>query len=137
MGLGLWKRVTLVWLGFFVLAFVNGALREALIKPVTGEPWAHRLSVVTGLALFTAYLWLVWKHTSITTPGQAIATGLYWFVLTVLVETLVVDRAMSRMSWDEILRTYDVLEGELWPLVVVWMGVLPLVMRRVKMRRSK
>jgi hypothetical protein len=55
----------------------------------------------------------------------------------VLVEALVIDRAMSRMSWEEIARTYDVSRGELWPLVVVWMGVLPLVMRRVKMRRSK
>lgn len=137
MGLRLWKRVTLIWLGFFVLAFANGALREGLIKPFTGEPSAHRLSVATGLALFTAYLWLVWKHTRIATRGQAIATGLYWFVLTVLVEALVIDRAMSRMSWEEIARTYDVSRGELWPLVVVWMGVLPLAMRWVKMRCSR
>ncbi len=39
-------RSTLIWVGLFVLAFVNGAFREGLMKKVINikEPLAHQLS---------------------------------------------------------------------------------------------
>jgi hypothetical protein len=53
-------HASLVWLGLFVLAFINGALREGVMKKVVGvkEPLAHQLSCLTGVALWTAFVWL-------------------------------------------------------------------------------
>ena len=37
---------------------------------------------------------------------------------------------MSKLTWEQILRTYDVTQGDLWALVLVWVAVLPLVVLR-------
>jgi hypothetical protein len=125
-------RVTLVWFGFFALAFVNGALREVAIKRLVREPWAHQVSVLTGIALFTAYLWLLWDRTSVRTVPQALGVGAYWMALTVLAETFVVSRWIAGQSWDKIRGNYGLLRGNLWPVVVIWVGMLPLLMLRIR-----
>ena len=35
---------------------------------------------------------------------------------------------MSKLTWEQILRTYDVTRGDLWALVLAWVAVLPLVL---------
>ena len=117
-------RVTIVWFGFFALAFVNGALREIGIKRLVDEPWAHHLSVFTGISIFTAYLFLVWERTKIDSFRAASAVGVYWVVLTFFAETVLIGRLMSRADWSTIFQAYD-LRKSLWPLVLVWVGLLP------------
>ena len=128
MSLDLVKRVVLVWLGLFVVAFVNGALREVLIKRVIAEPMAHHLSALTAVLLLGAYTWAVWRRTAIQTLRQAVIVGAVWFVLTVLTETIVLNRWTSNMTWDQIVRSYDITRGELWPLVLIFIGALPAMM---------
>ena len=126
------KRVLLVWLGLFVVAFVNGALREVLIKRVVAEPMAHHLSALTAVVLLSAYTCAVWPRTAIESWRQALLVGALWFVLTVLTETFVLNRWTSNMTWDEIVRSYDVMRGELWPLVLLFIGALPAMMFGVR-----
>ena len=82
-------RLFLIWLGFFCLAFVNAAVRELGIKQFLQEPWAHHLSAFTAVIIFGIYLRLMWRYTHIHTERAAAYTGVYWFFLTVLAETLV------------------------------------------------
>jgi len=35
---------------------------------------------------------------------------------------------MWKLTWEQILRTYDVTRGDLWALILVWVAVLPLVL---------
>lgn len=129
-------RVTIIWFGFFVLAFVNGALREFGIKKFVDEPWAHHLSAFSGIFLFFIYLLFVWEKTKIETIGQAVAVGSYWFVLTVFAETFIVGRLIGKQSWDEIFSAYNIFQGNLWPLVLAWVGVMPIVFLKVIGARS-
>ncbi|MBU6230869.1 MAG: hypothetical protein KGQ93_14455 [Cyanobacteria bacterium REEB459] len=131
-----WKRATIAWLGFFILAFVNGTIRVVAIAPLVGETWARPLSVATGISLFTIYAYLLWKWLSIETVGLSLAVGAYWLVLTIAAETFLINRWMSGMSWQQILQTYNLVEGQLWPLVLLWVGLLPLVLLKVRNHRS-
>lgn len=116
---------TIIWFGFFVLAFLNGTLREVFIKKIIMEPWAHHLSALTGILFFTVYLYFVWEKTKIQTEQEAILIGVYWFVLTILAETFIVSRFIGKQSWKEILNNYNLFAGQLWPLVVLWIGIMP------------
>ncbi|HLE01794.1 MAG TPA: hypothetical protein VJB59_16150 [Bdellovibrionota bacterium] len=124
-------RAALAWLGLFVLAFVNGAIRELGMKTALGigEPLAHQLSSLTGIALWTAFVLLVWSKLRINSFKKAILVGAGWFVATVLVETFVINR---NLSWNEVLQTYNVAAGEFWGLVLIWIGLMPVVIYRVK-----
>lgn len=125
MNISLLRANTFIWLGLFGLAFFNGALREFGIKRLVHEPYAHHLSVLTAILIFTLYVFWIWNKTQIRTIRVAFMIGLYWFVLTVLTETFVLNRWISGLSWEQILKTYDLPHGELWPLVLVWIAILP------------
>ena len=115
----------LIWLGLFVLAFVNGALREMAIKRLVNEPWAHHLSALTAIFMFTFYIAYYWNKTGITNHADAFAVGLLWFILTVLTETFFLNRMISKLSWKEIRETYNIFKGESWPYVLIWILILP------------
>lgn len=93
---------------------------------------ARRLSALTIASIFTAYVVLVWRATGITTQARAFAVGAYWFVATMATEAIVLNRWMGGMSWRAILTTYNVLAGELWPLVLIYVGVLPALVHAIK-----
>lgn len=56
----LWVKTFGVWLLMLVAAFLNGALRELLIVPHTGEPMGHVISVfVLSGAIFAVITVLI------------------------------------------------------------------------------
>jgi len=126
--MALLKRSTLVWFGLFALAFFNGALREVGIRRFLEEPFAHHLSAVTAVLLFTAYISAIWRKTKILSRTQAVWVGWYWFTLTILTETFLLNRWVSKLTWEQILQTYNLAQGELWPLVLLWIAALPVVL---------
>jgi hypothetical protein len=130
MGSALLLRNTFIWLGLFALGFANGALREVGIKRVIADPYAHHLSVLTAIVIFSIYVGALWNTTRIHKRSEALAIGLYWFVLTLLTETIVLNRWISQLSWDDIRETYNIAHAQLWPLVLIWIGVLPSLMRQ-------
>lgn len=125
-------RNLLLWLGLLALAFANGALRELVLKRWVPEPGAHLLSALTAALLFGGYAWIFWPYTRIRNRREAIRIGALWWALTTVFETLVLNRWVSRLSWEEIARTYDVTAGELWPLVLLWVGFLPFLLLRLR-----
>jgi hypothetical protein len=121
------RQNTLVWLGLLGLAFVNGTLREVGLKRLIPEPYAHYLSAFTAIVLFTLYVFAMWRRTHIQTRRAALGIGLYWFALTILTETFVLNRWLSGLSWEDIRQSYNLVQGELWPLVLIWIACLPLL----------
>ena len=126
--MGLYGRASLIWLGFFILAMINGVIRETVIKRFIGEPWAHHLSAMTAILLSGLYAWLMRSHLDLRSTSDSIWVGTYWLVLTVITETFIVGRLLGKHSWQEIFANYDILAGNLWPLVVIWIGILPYIL---------
>lgn len=125
-------RSTLIWLGLFALAFVNGAIRELGIRKFLSESNAHQLSCVTGAILWTILVWFLWEKSKIKTTREAVLVGLYWLFLTIFAETFLINRLMGNLTWEQILKSYDIASGQYWGLVLVWIGFLPLMVRFLK-----
>ena len=45
-------RALVFWLFLAVVAIVTGALRESLLRPLVGEPWAHWIGTLVLCAIF-------------------------------------------------------------------------------------
>lgn len=125
-------RTTLIWLGMFCLAFLNGAIRELVIKKFLDESGAHQLSCITGAILWTILVWFFWNKTLIKNSKEAMFVGLYWFLLTLFTETLLLNRLIGEMTWEQILNTYNIFKGQYWGLVLIWVGILPITVRFFK-----
>ena len=121
----------LIWFGFLVLAFINGAFRELVMINVwgLGPHQAHLISCITGITLWTLLLLLVWKKLEIQKFNQALWIGMGWLMATIVFETVILNR---QLTWSEILHTYDVTAGEYWGLVVLWIGFMPLAAYRIE-----
>ena len=65
---------------------------------------------------------------------MALEVGAVWVALTVLFE-FGFGRYVEGNSWDELFDAYNVAEGNLWLLVLLWLGVGPAVVRRLSSGR--
>ncbi|MCG6167158.1 hypothetical protein [Leptospira sanjuanensis] len=114
----------LSWFLLLVFAFVNAAIRELTYKEATGEFLSHQISVFTGMILLSVPIWLILKLKPLKNSGQAVRVGLLWVLLTEVFEF-----SMSvfwvRKPFGEFLQVHNVWKGEMWPLLLVWIGVAP------------
>jgi hypothetical protein len=118
-----------------VIGIANGAARELLYKDRVGDPTAHQLSTGSAIGLFAAYLWWLERRWPIPTRRVAAEIGATWVALTVAFE-FGFGHYVAGNSWDELLADYDVPNGRLWPLVLVWLGIGPLVVRELLIREA-
>jgi hypothetical protein len=125
-----WKYL-LLWLPMVLIAFANGALRELWLRKITGELRAHQISTVLLVLLFAVYIWIVVRIWPPSSVGQAFAIGVMWLGLTLAFEFLL-GRYVSGLSWNAILRDYDLLAGRLWVLVPLWVAVAPYIFYRLQ-----
>jgi len=124
------KKSILIWLSIIPLAILNGALREAFLTPWLGESYAQPASgMILCLLIFIVSLVFIprigkgkqqtyWK------------IGILWIVLTLVFETIL-GLAMGN-SFGELLKAYDITTGNLWLLVVLFIGIAPWLTAKIK-----
>jgi hypothetical protein len=110
------------------LAIINGTIRDFVYKPYVGELTAHQLSTVILLILFAAFIWLLTKKMPLQSKSQALQIGGIWFVMTEIFEFGLVIK--QGLSFDEMLHTYNIFDGQLWILIPLWVLVGPFLMYR-------
>ncbi|MCU0588023.1 MAG: hypothetical protein MUF52_07680 [Syntrophobacteraceae bacterium] len=121
----MWTYV-LAWVPMVAIAIINGALREATYGKRMSEPRAHQVSTLSGMVLFSVYIWGVTAAWPLRTSGQAVTVGLLWLVLTLAFEFLF-GHFVAGHSWKRLLQDYNILEGRVWVLIPIWVAVAPLV----------
>jgi hypothetical protein len=129
------RRWMVAWLGAAGLGIVNGAMRELAYKDRLGDTKADRISVRTLVALLTLYFSLLERRSPLATTRDALSIGAAWVVLTVLFE-FGFGHYVDGDSWEELFANYDVTEGNLWVLVLLWIGVGPATVRALAAERS-
>jgi hypothetical protein len=105
---------------------VNGGFRELVMieyLKIAPHP-ANQISCLTGVALWTLLLLLVWRKLEVKKFRDAAFIGMGWLFATIVFETFILNH---KLTWPQILHTYDVSSGEYWGLVVLWIGLLPLI----------
>lgn len=115
----------LYWLPMILLAFANAALRQMVFLKLLGEHHAQQLSTLTLIVLCAVYVAFIFPKLNIISPSQAMYIGIVWMLLTVLFEFGL--GRFSGKTWTELFANYNIMNGQLWPLFLVCLALLPLV----------
>jgi hypothetical protein len=112
-----------LWLPMIVIAFVNATLRELVITKYASPLRANQWSTIVLVFFCAIYVYYVFPFLRIDSGRQAFLVGLIWVVLTIIFEFAL--GRFSHKSWNELLIQYDVTSGNLWPLFLVCLFLMP------------
>ena len=129
------RRWILAWLGASVLGIVNGGVRDFAYEERVGESTAGQISTGTLIALLALYFWILQRRWPLASRREALSVGAIWVALTVLFE-FGFGAAAEGLSWEQMLEPYDVTEGNVWLLVLVWIALGPVTVRALAAKRS-
>jgi hypothetical protein len=125
-----WKYF-FAWFGLVVLGLLNATIRQVVYARYLSELAGHQISTLTLAVLVGLYAWALSGFLKLSSPGEAIGVGLMWMVLTIGFE-FALGRYVVGDSWGKLLTNYNVLEGRVWGLFVLWVGVAPYVFYRIE-----
>lgn len=114
------------WFAFPFIAILNGILREATYKKFTGDLPAHQISTITGIIFFGIIFYFIFKKWKIESIKHAIFIGAIWLGLTILFEFGFGHYIMGN-PWQKLLHDYNLAEGRVWSLFLVWITIAPFV----------
>ena len=119
-------RYLFFWLLLAVVAIVNGTLRQFVYGRHLPELAAHQLSTVTGILLTGVTVWLLNRFWPIGSARDAWIIGACWLLMTIAFE-FGFGHYVAGHSWSRLIADYNILEGRVWSLFLVWIAVLPYV----------
>jgi hypothetical protein len=128
-------RYTVGWFVLLVAAIINGALREAVYKQSLGDLRAHQLSTLIGIILFGIIIWRMTRLWPLQSSKQAWMVGVIWVGMTICFEFIFGHYVMGN-SWQRLLQDYNILEGRLWALVLIWTATAPYLFTRLGQRST-
>jgi hypothetical protein len=124
-------RYTFTWITLLIAAIINGAIRELVYKNPLGELRAHQVSTFTGILLFGIIIWALSRLWPLPSAKQAWTVGVIWLTLTIAFEFLFGHFVMGH-SWSKLVHDYNIFEGRVWLLVLIWTTVAPYVFYKLK-----
>ena len=119
----MWKYLV-AWVPMIFIAIANGLFREKYLANRLKELHAHQASTASLLLLFGVYIWIVFRIWKPESQQQALNIGLIWLGLTVTFEFLF-GHFVAGHSWSRLFNDYNIFEGRVWILVLVWVAVAP------------
>ena len=122
----MWLRALAVWVLLLVIAIVNGAIREGILRPTWGVRAAHVVSTLSLSILILAAAWMTGPFVRYSSPAAAWSVGILWVALTLAFEFLG-GRFLFGKTWEVLLADYDVMQGRIWPLVLVVTLIAPVL----------
>jgi hypothetical protein len=129
-------RALVFWLFLAVVAIVTGALRESLLRPLVGEPWAHWIGTLVLCAIFVLLIGrFVGRLDPPAAPSELWTMGILWLFLTVCFE-LIFGRFALGNSWQELLGAYDPGSGRIWWLVLLTVLFAPPFLGRQRAKEA-
>jgi len=124
------KKSILIWLSIIPLAILNGGLREAFLTPWLGENYAQPISGITLCLLIFIVSLIFIPRIGKGEQKTYWKIGILWIVLTIAFETIF--GLVMGNSFDELLKAYDITTGNLWLLIVLFIGIAPYLTAKIK-----
>ncbi len=124
-------KYTIAWIPMVFIAIANGAIRQLGYGKFLSELLAHQVSCLAGIILFFLYTWVLALRWPLESSRQTFAVGLIWLGLTIAFEFLF-GRYVAKLPWGRLLHDYNLLEGRLWPLVLIAVTILPYAIFKIK-----
>ena len=124
------KKSILIWLSIIPLAILNGAFREKFLVSWLGENFSEPVSgVILCLLIFVVSLIFI-PQLGKGEPKTYWKIGILWIALTIVFETIF-GLAIGK-TFDELLKAYDITTGNLWLIVVLFIGIAPFLAAKIK-----
>lgn len=124
------------WLGMVVLAITNGIIRNSIYSDYMPELAAHQLSTLILLIIIGLYVFGLSKLVKIESAQQAKTIGALWLALTILFE-FGFGHYVAGHSWTKLFNDYNLLEGRVWILILIWTAAAPYVFFRLEEKRRE
>lgn len=121
----------LFWLPMPFLGILNGTIREFIIKQFTDDFTAHQLSAITLIVMILAFGLLIRKKLDLQIRSDAIYCSVTWVVLTLIFE-FGAGYFVGRQSIQTMLHDYYLWEGRLWPIVIIFTGMVPFILLKLE-----
>lgn len=119
-------RYSLLWFVLAIIAIMNGIIREQTYGKVVSELSAHQLSTLTGVILSGAFVYFVHRIWPIESSNQALIIGVIWLISTIIFE-FSFGHYVAGHSWNHLLNDYNILQGRVWSLFLLWVLIMPVV----------
>ena len=129
-------RYALLWLPMVLIAIFNGIIRDFTYKKCLGDLTAHQLSTLTGMILFGIYIWIITLKWKLESARQALLVGFIWLTLTVAFEFLFFHYVAGH-PWSLLLDNYNILEGRVWVLILLFITIVPYIAYKLHARKRK
>lgn len=126
----IWKYL-IGWLPLVVIGILNGVIRGTVYEKYVGDLTAHQISTLTGIILMGCYIWWLTGKWEIVSSSQAIIIGMIWLDLTIAFEFLFGHYIVGH-PWSRLLYDYNLLEGRIWVLVLIWIAIAPFVFYKIR-----
>lgn len=124
-------RILLLWLPMPFIAILNAGIREKIFIKFFRELTCHQLSTFTLMILVSIYTWLIFPYLKIAQSGNAWVTGITWLLLTLIFE-FIVGHYILKNSWERLLQDYNLIEGRVWSLFILYILILPYLIHGMK-----
>ena len=112
-----------IWAIIAGLMFFNGALRFVIFSPFLGREAGEMMSLFIALIIILGATRPFLAEVPPQPTRRIWLVSLTWVLLTFALE-LALGFLFGR-TWSEIGRTYMVLDGSFWPLILLAVGVAP------------
>jgi hypothetical protein len=120
----------LIWFSICVLAILNGAFRNYVMTPFVGEKYSRPMSGITLCCLiFIVSLFFI-PLLGKGLKNTYIQMGILWVLLTIIFETIL--GLMEKLSFKEMINAYNITTGDLWLIVVLFIGCVPIIIAKIK-----
>jgi hypothetical protein len=128
------RRAFGIWLLLLAVAFVNGALRQAILVHRYGNITGHQISTVLLIVSIVAVTWFSIGWIRPHSTRSTINIGLSWAALTMVFETgagLVQHRPIM-----QILSDYDVTAHRGWVAILIVTALMPYIAHTFRKRTT-
>jgi hypothetical protein len=124
-------KSVLVWLIIILAESINGTVRIFLLVPSLGDRLAHQISFVIGSVLILAIATFFVRWLQASRFSQFMSIGTLWLGLTVGFE-VILGRFILGYSWQQISADYNLLQGGLMPIGLIWLMLAPLIAAKIR-----
>lgn len=125
-----WRRALLAWLAIAVAESVHGIIRRVFVLPVIGELPAHQVGMLVGCLIIFAIACASIRWIGARSTSELLTVGAVWMVLMAAFEVSLGYAFGYPLS--RILQDYNIAEGRLMIIGMVFMLLAPLLAAKVR-----
>jgi hypothetical protein len=130
----MWRAAMLGWVVMALAATVNGIVRVVVLEPWLGERVAGVISVISAIVILQVIAFFSLRRHPAASRTQLAAIAAAWLLMTIAFE-FIFGRYVEGMTWRELAANYNLLQGRLWPIVLVSIFCAPFWWGRVSPNR--